>query len=317
MSSGKNSKAGIHILATGRALPKKILTNDDLSNLVDTNDEWIRSRTGIRQRFLCEEESCVSLATEAAAKALSKLADKENIGYVVVATTTPDYAFPSVACMVKEGLGLSDDVMAFDLSAACSGFLYSIETVRGLLLAGEKKYALIIGSEQMSRITDFTDRSTCVLFGDGAGAAVVSLDDSEYAYFAKSRGDNRALFCRGVGSSDMFVHMEGSQVFKFAVSAIEEGIEAVLDKAQLTMDEIDYVVCHQANERIIDHVRKKYTGNEDKFYKNIAQYANTSAASIPIALDEMYQKEMLKQRMKIICVGFGAGFTWSSALITI
>lgn len=317
MSFTKSINAGIHFLATGRALPKKKVTNDDLSKIVDTNDEWIRTRTGIGQRYLCEEESCMSLAIEAAKKAVSKIDDKSQIGYVIVATTTPDYAFPSVACMVKEALELDDDVMSYDLSAACSGFLYSIETARGLLMAGDKKYALIVGSEQMSRITDFTDRSTCVLFGDGAGAAVVTLDDSKYAHIAKSRGDDKALYCSAVGNKEMYIHMEGNQVFKFAVSVIAEGVEEVLKKANLTMDDIDYVVCHQANERIIDHVRKKYAGNEDKFYKNIASYANTSAASIPIALDEMFEKEMLKPGMKIITVGFGAGFTWSSALITI
>ncbi|MGN0161685.1 MAG: beta-ketoacyl-ACP synthase III [Lachnospiraceae bacterium] len=318
----ENNNYGIHFLATGRALPKKIVTNDELSRTVDTSDEWIRTRTGIGQRYLCEEESCMTLAIEAAKKALEKAQSVKkdilsDIGAVVVATATSDYAFPSMGCMVKEALGLEDDVMAFDISAACSGFLYGLEVLRGLLVTGKKKYGLLIGSEQMSRITDFTDRSTCVLFGDGAGAAIIGLDRSEYAHRAWSRGNDEVLCCAGPGPEPSAIHMEGNQVFKFAVNAIAQGVETILKDKELTMDQIDYVVCHQANERIIDHVRKKYPGCEEKFYKNIERYANTSAASIPIALDEMFEKNILKEGMKIICVGFGAGLTWSSALLTI
>lgn len=309
---------GIHIVATGKAVPARTVTNDDLSRTVDTSDEWIRTRTGIRQRHICEEETCISLAADAAGEALLQAGiDKKQIGYVVVATTTPDYAFPSVACMVQKKLKLSSEVMAFDISAACSGFLYGLNICRSLLVTGEKKYALLIGSEQMSRITDFTDRSTCVLFGDGAGAVLLETDDSLFVHRAWSDGNSEVLFCKGVGNSDAFIQMDGGQVFKFAVKVIKEGIDAVLLKAGLSMEDIDYVVCHQANERIIDHVSKKYGENKEKFFMNIAGYANTSAASIPIALDEMMKEQKLKKGMKIICVGFGAGFTWSSALLTI
>ncbi|MDD6572674.1 MAG: ketoacyl-ACP synthase III [Thermoflexaceae bacterium] len=309
---------GIHIVATGKAVPARTVTNDDLSRTVDTSDEWIRTRTGIRQRHICEEETCVSLAADAAGEALLQAGiDKEQIGYVVVATTTPDYAFPSVACMVQKKLELSSEVMAFDISAACSGFLYGLNICRSLLMTGKKKYALLIGSEQMSRITDFTDRSTCVLFGDGAGAVLLEADDSLFVHRAWSDGNSEVLFCKGVGNPDAFIKMDGGQVFKFAVKVIKEGIDAVLLEAGLTMEDIDYVVCHQANERIIDHVSKKYGENKEKFFMNIAGYANTSAASIPIALDEMVKEQKLEKGMKIICVGFGAGFTWSSALLTI
>lgn len=321
---GNNVGSGIHILGTGRALPEGILTNDDLSRMVDTSDEWIRTRTGIGQRHICGDETCVSLALEAARKAIGKAFSNEaaldEIGVVLVATTTGDYAFPSVACMVKEGLGLSEDVMAFDISAACAGFIYGLEVVRSLLVTGRKRYALIIGGEQMSRVTDFTDRSTCVLFGDGAGAAVVELSDGIYCHRAWSRGDDKVLYCPGVHNSDgvkSVIHMEGNQVFKFAVTVIGQGIDAVLEGTGLTMDDIDYVVCHQANERIIDHVRKKYKTDEAKFYKNIERYGNTSAASVPIALDEMHEKGLLKPGMRIICVGFGAGLVWSSVLFTV
>lgn len=312
---------GLQIVSTGRALPKKCLTNDDLSHMVETNDEWIRTRTGIRQRYQCEEESCQSLAIAAAKDAYAKAAGQNNltdeIGLVIVATATPTYAFPSTACMVKEALQLPEEVMAFDISAACSGFLYGLKIVQSLLQTMKKRYAILIGSEQMTKIVDFMDRTTCVLFGDGAGAAILELSDGMFFHRAWSKGDDNALYCEGVGSKEMYLHMDGSSIFRFAVKVIQEGIQAVLEDSGLTMDDIDYVVCHQANERIIDHVRKKYPGNEEKFYLNIANYANTSAASIPIALDEMYEKHLLSPGKIIITVGFGAGFTWSSALLTV
>lgn len=307
---------GIKIVATGRALPRKIVTNDDLSRLVDTSDEWIFTRTGIRQRYFCEEETCQSLAIEAAKKAVEKAGvDKREIGMVVVATATADNVFPSVACMVQNALELEKEVLAFDLSAACSGFLYGLGVCHHVLLNQDKKYALLIGSEQMSRILDMKDRSTCVLFGDGAAAAVITLDENEFYQKVWSDGNDEALSCKGVGQENQYLFMEGSKVFKFAVKAIAQGIDEILEKSGKMIADIDYVVCHQANERIIDHVSRKYQGV--KFYKNMDRYANTSAASIPIALDEMYEKGMLKEGMQIICVGFGAGFTWSSALLTI
>ena len=307
---------GIKIVATGRALPQKVVTNDDLSRLVDTSDEWISTRTGIEQRYFCEEETCQSLAILAAKRAVEKAEiDKKQIGLVIVATATGDHVFPSVACMVQNTLGLETEVMAFDLSAACSGFLYGLGVCRSVLSDQDKKYALLIGSEQMSRILDMEDRSTCVLFGDGAAAAVLTLEENEFYQKAWSDGNDEALSCKGVGYKNQHLLMEGSKVFKFAVKAIAQGIDEILEKAGKNMEDIDYVVCHQANERIIDHVSRKYEGV--KFYKNMDRYANTSAASIPIALDEMYEKGMLKEGMQIICVGFGAGFTWSSALLTI
>lgn len=307
---------GIKIVATGRALPRKIVTNDDLSRLVDTNDEWIRTRTGIRQRHFCEEETCQSLAIEAAFQAVERAGiNKQEIGTVIVATATADNVFPSVACMVQNALGLSKEVLAFDLSAACSGFLYGLGVCHSVLLNQKKKYALLIGSEQMSRILDMEDRSTCVLFGDGAGAAVITLDKNEFYQKAWSDGNSEALSCKGAGYDNQYLSMEGSKVFKFAVKVIAQGIEEILAESGKTIGEIDYIVCHQANERIIDHVSRKYEGV--KFYKNMDRYANTSAASIPIALDEMYEKGMLKEGMQVILVGFGAGFTWSSALLTI
>ena len=310
---------GIHILATGRALPKKVMSNHEMSTFVDTSDEWIRSRTGIGQRHVCEEETCVSLAVEAANDALAKAIKeygitKEEIGILVVATTTPDYAFPSAACMVQKELGMPNEVISFDISAACSGFLYGLYVCRGLLLTGEKKYALLIGSEQLSRIMDYTDRSSCVIFGDGAGAAILELSDKLYVQKSWSSGDQETLFCKGIGQEESYLHMDGNKVFRFAVQALSESMVHVMQQAGLTMEDVDYVICHQANARIIEHIRKKYPEHRHKFYMNIEHYGNTSAASIPIAMDEMFELNKLKAGMKIICISFGAGFTWSGAL---
>lgn len=311
---------GIHIVATGRALPAHLVINEELSKVVDTSDEWIRSRTGIGQRYRCEEETCASLAIEASERALQKAnIDKSEIGVVLVSTTTPDYSFPSTACLVQKALGLDKEVIAFDISAACSGFLYGLQICRGLLLTGRKKYALLVGSEELSRILDYTDRASCVLFGDGAGAAVLELGDDLFFHRAWSDGDGEkeALSCAGTGYPQGRLKMDGKMVFRFAVKAVKEGIDTILEDSGLNLNEVDYIICHQANVRIIESVQKKYEVSPDKFYINIDRYANTSAASIPIAMDEMFEKGLLKRGMKVICVGFGAGFTWSSALFTV
>ena len=309
---------GIRIVATGRALPARIVTNNELSQMVDTNDEWIRTRTGIGQRHICETETNTSLAVEAVKKAMEKAGiEKTEVEAIIIATVTAEFAFPSAACLVQKALDFPQEIMAFDISAGCTGFLYGLGVARGLLQAGKKRYALVAGVEHLSRIIDFTDRSTCVLFGDGAAAAVVELTDKPFAYRAWSDGEAGPLSCPGVGNDGAKLHMEGNQVFKFAVKAISQGVETMLQDVALTMDDIDYVVCHQANQRIIEHVKKKYEGTKAEFYMNMEYYANTSAASIPIALDEMGEKGLLKPGMKIICVGFGAGFTWGSALLTI
>lgn len=309
---------GLHIVSTGSSLPLRRVSNDDLSKIVDTSDEWITSRTGIKERRISsEEDKNYIFAVNAAKEAMQKAGiSNDDIGAVIVATITPDYMFPSVACMVQKLLKLPEDVMSFDISAACSGFLYGIKVAKGLLENMDKKYAIVIGSEQLSRILDFEDRTTCVLFGDGAGAAVIELSDThDYCQKVWSRGDEEVLSCKGPGNNNAYLSMDGRGVFKFAVSAVKEGIDAILEEKQITLDDVDYVVCHQANQRIIDHVRKKYDVPEEKFYVNLDKYGNTSAASIPIALDEMSQEGILQKGMKIITVGFGGGLTWSSALL--
>lgn len=312
---------GIKILATARALPSKIMDNHMLSNFVDTSDEWIRERTGIGQRYICmEEEGCEQLAEKAAKRALKKSGiAPEKIGFVIVATSSSDYDFPATACLVSKNLGLTNEVMSFDMTAACTGFVYGLNIIRGLLASKPGSYGILIGSEKLSRILDYSDRSSCILFGDGAGAAVIGLEDKPFFHKSWSDGDidKAALSCYGVGVDGAKLKMDGKAVFKFAVKALKQGIDEILADANIGIEDIDYVICHQANARIIDHVKRKYKGQEYKFYENIENYGNTSAASIPIALDEMYEKNIIKDGMKVIMVGFGAGFTWSSALVEI
>lgn len=306
---------GIHIEGTGRALPKRVVTNDDLSNIVDTSDEWIVTRTGIKQRYYCDGELNWQLAARAAGIAIEDAGiEKQSIDLVVVATFTPDYAAPSVACMIQKELGLREDIMAFDINAACSGFMYGLE-VANSLLEGRTGYALVIGSEQISTRMDMTDRATCVLFGDGAGAAVVRKSDDNWYSIMGAKGDETALGCRGITFEDSHIYMDGKAVFKFAVTAIPKALDALLEKAGITVDDVDHILCHQANERIIKSVALKYKTAKDKFYVNIDRYGNTSAASIAIALDEMRKTGVLHEGERIILVGFGAGFTWGAILL--
>lgn len=307
---------GIQIVSTGKALPEEIITNDDLSRIVDTNDEWITTRTGIKKRYRCTHENTTSLAVRAAYEAVEASGvDIAEIGAVIVATSTADNAFPSTAAIVQKELGLAENVLAFDLSSACTGFLHALNVGQALFNSTDYKYILLIGSEQMSKILDYTDRSTCVLFGDGAGAVLIKAADNMYRQINYTRGDTDVLVCRGIGAQDAYVKMNGNAVFRFAVDVLKQGIDEILKKSDMTLDDIDYIVCHQANERIINHVKKKYPGHEDKFYINIAEYGNTSAASIPIALDELAQSGCFDKGRKLILAGFGAGFSWSSALI--
>lgn len=312
---------GIKIVATGSYLPNKCVSNDKLSETVDTSDEWIRTRTGIGQRYFVESETNVDLASGAAKQALERAGiNKEDLACCIVATFTPDTFTPSVACGVQEKLCLPKNILAFDLNAACAGFIYGINVVRGLLMQEPQKYALLIGSETISRFMDFNDRTTCVLFGDGAGAAVIKLtDEYEYVFCAGVRGDKEVLYSKALPSLEEeaypSIRMNGAEVFRFAVDAITFSISDILEKAGLSLEDIDYVVCHQANERIISRVQKKLGAPKEKFFMNLQNYGNTSAASIPIAINEMNEQGMLMPGTKTICVGFGAGLVWGGALI--
>lgn len=312
----------VKIVSTGRAVPAKTMWNAELEKMVETNDEWIVTRTGIKARRICEgEENCTTLAIEASRKAVENAEkmevgfSREKIGAVLVGTSSAENYLPSTACLIQKELGLSMTVLPYDLTAACSGFVYGVYTAAALMQAHGMEYVLVVGSECLSSITDFTDRSTCILFGDGAGACVLKLVDSDVPFVGKvwADGNREVLGCKHGGK----IYMDGQGVYKFATKVVGDAIKETLEKASLTIDDIDYVVCHQANARIIEHVKRKYKGSEDKFYMNIETYGNTSAASIPLALDEMNEKGLLKEGMKIVCVGFGGGLTWGSVLVTI
>lgn len=312
---------GLKILATGRALPSRLVTNDDLAQVMETSDEWIASRTGIRQRYFCGEgEGNTALAVSACRQALARAGiDPAEIGLCLAATFTPDHASPSLACEVHGALGLPESTPAFDINAACTGFLAALETARCLLAGGNLrgKYALVFGSEVISRVLDPADRSTAVLFGDGTGAAVVTLSKQHpFVSLLGARGDAEILRAGGSGQADQYVRMEGKAVFRFATQILPACIDQLLERAGCGLDEVDWVVCHQANGRIIDHVVRKLGAPEEKFYKNIHRYANTSAASIPIALDEMCENGLIRAGQRVLCVGFGAGLTWGGALLT-
>ena len=307
----------IQIIATGKAIPKKLVTNEDMSKIVDTSDEWISSRTGIKERHFCDGEKNWELAYQAATEALAKGGiEKEQIGAVVVGTGTPDYFMPSTACILQEKLGLPSDIPAFDINAACPGFIYALRVAGSLLQEEERPYALVIGSEQLSTRADMTDRTTCVLFGDGAGAVVIKRNpEKQFFGVWGTEGNVEALGCPSHIIGNPYIYMDGQTVFRFATQYMAKAVKMVLEKAELTVDDIDYVVCHQANERIIEFVRKQFKAPEEKFFKNIHKYGNTSAASIPIALTEMDEQGMLTAGKKVIIVGFGAGFTWGSMLL--
>ena len=307
----------IQIIATGKALPKKLVTNDDMSKIVDTSDEWISTRTGIKQRYFCDGEQNWELAFRAATEALnSGNIDKDQIGAVIVGTGTPDYIMPSMACILQEELGLPNDIPAFDINAACSGFIYALRVAGSLLQDEVRPYALVIGSEQLSTRADMTDRSTCVLFGDGAGAAIIKRNPEKKFYGVwGTEGNRAALGCHGHLTGHPYIYMDGQTVFRFATQYMTKAAKMVLEQANLTMDDIDYVLCHQANERIIDYVRKQFKAPEEKFFKIIHKYGNTSAASIPLGLAEMNEQGLLAPGKKMIIVGFGAGFTWGSMLL--
>lgn len=308
---------GLRIAATGRALPSRVVTNEDMAKIVDTSDAWIVSRTGIRQRRFCEGESSADLAARAARQAMERAGiGPEQVCAVVVCTVSPDSLAPSMGCLVQKRLGLPESAACFDLNVGCTGFVYGLQVVRGLLMQDGRKYALLIGAEALSRITDFTDRATCVLFGDGAGCAAVALDDARPYYSSLgARGDEEALYVEGPGGCPPHIHMDGQAVFRFAVEAVPRCVRDLLDQAGLEPGDVDWYVPHQANRRIIQSAAKRLKVPEERFYQNMERYGNTSAASIPIALDEMARLGLLKPGQKVVLVGFGAGLTWGGALL--
>lgn len=311
---------GIQILSSAFSVPENCVTNDELSRKVDTSDEWIRTRTGIGARYIAEHETTSDLGYAAAAKAIERAGLRpEDIDCIITATFTPENFTPSCACLIQEKLGISGlPIMAFDVNAACSGYLYALNVASALLETGQVKCACVVGAEVISNVLDWEDRSTCVLFGDGAGAMVVRADASKQTcFYAAAKGDSSGA----LETKSLPVHrpvtMDGNAVFRFATKAMSEAVDKALEKSGLSIADIDWIIPHQANIRIIDYVAKKAKIDRSKVYVNIDRYGNTSSASIPIAFAEMAEKGLLKPGMKVIMAGFGAGFTWAGALIEI
>lgn len=316
----------IKIAGTGSCLPKTVVTNNDLAAVMDTSDEWISSRTGIKERRIVKEETTTSMAAEAAKRALADAGmDASELDLIIVGTLTGDYLTPSTACELQANLG-AEKAVAFDVSAACSGFMFALHTAYAYLQSGIYENALVLGAETLSKIMDWEDRSTCVLFGDGAGAAVIRK--SEEGNFVFDQGTDgvkgRVLSCKGRPVNNLlvkndfvpdYVHMDGQEVYKFAVSTVPASIKKVLDKAGVSADEVDHFVLHQANIRILQAVAKRLQVSEEKFPISLDHCGNISAASVPILLDEMNQKGMLKKGDKLVLSGFGAGLTWGTAYL--
>lgn len=300
------------IISSGHYVPKQVVTNDDLAKIVDTNDEWIYTRTGIKERRKAEkDEQASDMAYQASLDAINKVDyDVSKIDLIIVATITGDLITPSTANILQGKLGIKE-AMSFDINAACTGFVYALETATALLKQGRLKSALIVGVEKLTNVLDYTDRQTCILFGDGAGAVLLEADkngDDNLFYNAASSDENEYL------TVDKHIKMDGRRVYLFAVDIIERSIRKILEDNDISIDEIDAIIPHQANERIIQGVAKAIDLSMDKFVMNISKYGNTSAASIPITINE-YREEHGANK-KVLLVGFGGGFTWGSAIIT-
>ena len=312
------------IIGTGGYLPETVLTNRDLERSVDTTDEWIVTRTGIRQRHIAAEDQKASdLALEASRKALAAAGiGADRLGLIIVATTTPDMIFPGTACILQAKLG-ARDFPAFDVQAVCSGFVYALAIAELFIRAGHCSYALVVGTEVYSRILDWSDRATCVLFGDGAGAVVLAASEKPGILAAKLHADGSytkilsvpGQICNGAVSGKPFVTMEGNAVFKFAVRVLSEVVEEILAGQALDKSAIDWLIPHQANIRIIEATAKKLGLPMDKVIVTVDRHANTSAASIPLALDEAVRDGRIRAGQHLLLEAVGGGFTWGAALI--
>lgn len=315
------------IKGTGSYVPEKVLTNDDLSKIVETNDEWISTRTGIKERHIVTDEYTIDLAEKASLKAMEDAGvQPEEIDLVIVATVTPDNAFPGVGQLLQKRLGLRE-VMTFDVNAACSGFLYAFNIADKMIKSGAYNTALVVGAETLTRLTDWSDRNTCVLFGDAAGAMVVGKSESNKIkdVICGSKSDDEGmLICNNVDIKDPYVnavseqdhiHMNGREVFKFATRIMPQTIRDLMDRNSISLEDLNYIVAHQANERIIDKAARDLKYPMDKMFLNIHKYGNTSAASVPLAIDEAIKEGKLKKGDLFATVAFGGGFTWGGALI--
>jgi 3-oxoacyl-[acyl-carrier-protein] synthase-3 len=302
-----------------------VVTNEEISTWVDTTDEWIAKRTGIRARHISEGENTSDLCVHVARKLLDNAGlCPKDIDLLLIATVTPDYLSPSVACIVQKAVGAAN-ALAFDINAACTGFVYGFSAAQKYLLSGQYGNVMVIGAEVLSKYVDWTDRNTCVLFGDGAGGMILTVNENSGTYFEKlhtrgampitvSRQEVVNPFCKGLWEMD-YIKVDGREVFEFAVKSVSENIGEVLEAAGLTLEDIRYVIPHQANGRIIEGIAKKLRADISKFYINIEKFGNTSSASIPIAFDEMMAGGLLRKGDKVIFAGFGGGLTWGCILI--
>lgn len=325
---------GINILGMGSYLPEQVLTNDDFKKFVDTNDEWIRTRTGIQSRHMSGWEPVWYMAKQAAQAAISKAGiDPKDIGLVICTTVTPDFLTPSTASVIQYELGI-ENAAAFDLNAACSGFVYMLDTARRFLETDDSmKYALVVSSEALSRFVDYEDRGTCILFGDGAAAAVIEKSDKLYSSFLCSDGSGaRKLFAKNCSVApevkvesdfdDGFpekpmhqLYQDGREVYKFAVKALPKAFQSAAEKIGVTSGDIDWFIPHQANIRIIETASKNLGVSTDKFIVTVDHHGNTSSASIPLALCEALETGKVVRGQKLALVGFGAGLTYGSVII--
>lgn len=320
-----------HIVGWGKYVPQRVLSNDDLSRMLDTSDEWIRTRTGILERHIADDgETTASMAVHATRRALEVARlNPAQLDLIIVATVTPDYIFPATACLIQDMIGATR-AAAFDLSAGCTGFIYGLNIAAHLLSSGAYQNALVIGAETLSRIVDWTDRATCVLFGDGAGAVVLQAGRENGGVLATTLGSDGSgadVLHLPAGGSRIptshqsveqglhFVQMQGREVFRFAVKEIPSATCEVLEKAGLSIDDLSLLIPHQANQRIIDAATQFLDLSPDTVYKNLEKYGNTSAASIPIALSEAAEEGFIQSGDVVVCVGFGAGLTWGATAI--
>ena len=313
------------ICGTGSYVPPHVMSNDDLAKIVDTNDEWIRERTGIGRRHIIKGETTSYMAGQAALKAVENSGiDPEEIELILLATSSSETIFPCAACEVQKTIG-AVHAAGYDLNAACTGFVLAFNTAQAYISAGLYKTVLVIGADSMSNLVDWTERSTCILFGDGAGAAVLKAEEGAPVFMAAHSDGVKGEALTGLSrhrkdrnesgeDRESYIHMDGQAVFKFAVRKVPEIIEEVLEQADVELEEIDHFVLHQANRRIIEAVAKRLKTDIEKFPMNLEEYANTSAATVPILLDEMNRAGSLKKGEKVMLSGFGAGLTWAACL---
>jgi 3-oxoacyl-[acyl-carrier-protein] synthase III len=314
------------IAGTGSFLPPTVVTNDELARRLDTSDAWIQERTGIRQRHIADKSQASSdLALEASRRALAAAGlAADRIDLIVVATSTPDYVFPSTACLLQAKLGIKGSA-AFDLQAVCSGFVYGLATADSFIRAGRHKTALVVGSEVFSRILDWNDRGTCVLFGDGAGAVVLTAADAPgiHASILHADGSQAGILsvpgnvCGGGIVGSPFLQMQGNQVFKFAVRVLDEVARETVEAAGMRLEDVDWLIPHQANVRILEATAKKLGLPPERLVVTVDHHANTSAASIPLALDEYVRAGRIKAGQRVLFEGVGGGFTWGASLVTL